>query len=301
MIFLAVLFAAVATFSGARLFVGHGAGGAGDQLARIRADGTTTPEAEEGSSVGDRLIRPLSRWLVSHLARLLPARVAHQFEEQLLVAGRPVSLQTFMAFVVAGPIAGMVLVSAFILNSPPSSPALAILEFGGGLFIGGALPVYWLSGKVRRRQVRIGRELPDAVDLIVVSVEAGLSLEAALARVGDDPRHLVAAEFRRVLADMNLGMGRRAALQGLVARTGVPAITSLVSAILQADQTGMGIGQVLRAQSTQLRSQRKQRAEEAAMKAPLKMLFPLIFFIFPSLFVVILGPAVLSIMDNLAK
>ena len=301
MILFAVFFAAIATFSGTRLFVGHASGAADDQLARIRTHttGDLTPDNE--SSVGDRLIRPLSLWLVTHLARLLPTRVAHQFEEQLLVAGRPVSLQTFLAMVVAGPIAGMALAGEFILSSPPSSPGMAILELGGGVFIGGALPVYWLSGKVRRRQVRIGRELPDAVDLVVVSVEAGLSLEAALARVGDDPRHLIAAEFRRVLADMNLGMGRRSALQGLVSRTGVPAITSLVSAILQAEQTGMGIAQVLRAQSTQLRDQRKQRAEEAAMKAPLKMLFPLVFFIFPSLFVVILGPAVISIMDNLMK
>jgi len=300
-IFLAVLFAAVATFSGARLLIGPASGAAGDQLARISSNSSGGIVAEEGSSVGDRLIRPLSGWLVSHLARLLPARVAHHFEEQLAVAGRPVSLQTFLAFMVAGPIAGLALAGEFVLSSPPSSPGMAILEFGGGIFLGGALPVYWLSGKVRRRQVRIGRELPDAVDLIVVSVEAGLSLEAALSRVGDDPRHLIAAEFRRVLADMNLGMGRRAALQGLMARTGVPAMTSLVSAILQADQTGMGIAQVLRSQSTQLRDQRKQRAEEAAMKAPLKMLFPLIFFIFPSLFVVILGPAVISIMDNLTK
>lgn len=301
MIFFAVFFAAVAAFSGVRVIAGHTLGAAGDQLARIRADRGSDLLVEEGSNVGDRLIRPLSRWLLSRTTRLLPASVAQHFQEQLLAAGHPVSSQTFFALLIAGPIIGFALVGELMLSSGPPSPSMAIIQLGGALFVGGALPVYWLTGQVRRRQARIGRELPDAVDLIVVSVEAGLSLEAAMARVGDDPRHLIAAEFRRVLADLNLGMGRRPALQGLVARTGVPAINSFVSAILQADQTGMGIGQVLRAQSTQLRSQRKQRAEEAAMKAPLKMLFPLIFFIFPSLFVVILGPAVISLMDNLAK
>jgi tight adherence protein C len=175
---------------------------------------------------------------------------------------------------------------------------MAVLEISGGVVFGVALPLYWLTGRVRRRQMAIGRELPDALDLIVVSVEAGLSLEAAMSRVAEDPRRLLAGEFRRVLADMNLGMGRRIALRGLATRTRIPALASLVSAIIQADQTGMGIGQVLRAQSAYLRSQRKQRAEEAAMKAPLKMLFPLILFIFPSLFVVILGPAVLSLMNG---
>jgi tight adherence protein C len=133
----------------------------------------------------------------------------------------------------------------------------------------------------------------------VVSVEAGLGLEGAFERIierGDGP---LFDELRHVLADINLGLGRRRAFQGLATRTGVPSVAALVTALLQAEQTGMGIGQVLRAQADHLRTQRRQHAEEAAMKAPLKMLFPLVFFIFPALFVVVLGPAVLQLLRTM--
>ena len=164
---------------------------------------------------------------------------------------------------------------------------------------GVAAPIMWLRGRITRRMLRIARALPDTFDLVVVSVEAGLGLEAAIARVAENTAGPLADELRRVLGDMNLGMGRRRALQALAARVRLPAVRTLVSAILQADQTGMGIGTVLRAQGEHLRMQRRQHAEERAMKAPLKMLFPLVFFIFPSLFVVLLGPAMLSLMQTL--
>jgi tight adherence protein C len=297
----AMLFAALAAFSGTRMFAHRPANATGNRLEQIRSNGSGGPADADASSVSDRMIRPLTEWLMKHLAGLLPTRLAHHFEQELLVAGRPMPTQTFLAFQVAGPIGGLALAVELILRAPPPSPAIAFLEVAGCIFFGGALPLYWLKGRSRRRQIAIGRELPDALDLIVVSVEAGLSLEAAMSRTSEDPRSALASEFRRVLADMNLGTGRRTALHGLVTRTRIPAVASLVSAIVQADQTGMGIGQVLRAQSAHHRSQRKQRAEEAAMKAPLKMLFPLILFIFPSLFVVILGPAVLSFITGMPK
>lgn len=298
MIFAAVFFAALAAYSGTRLLVSRPPSVTGGQLDRIRLEGSSPPSNEDEPAFGQRVIRPFSGWLLKHLAGLLPVRLAHHFEQELAAAGRPIPTQTFLGFLAAGPIVGLALAADLVLRSPPASPGMAILELAGGVVFGVALPLYWLTGRVRRRQMAIGRELPDALDLIVVSVEAGLSLEAAMSRVAEDPRRVLAGELRRVLADMNLGMGRRVALRGLATRTRLPAVASLVSAIIQADQTGMGIGQVLRAQSAYLRSQRKQRAEEAAMKAPLKMLFPLIFFIFPSLFVVIMGPAVLSLMNG---
>jgi tight adherence protein C len=158
-----------------------------------------------------------------------------------------------------------------------------------------AVPWAAVSGRAQRRRDEIERALPDVLDLITVSVEAGLALEAALTRVaqhGAGPLHV---ELRRTLSEIGLGRRRREALAALAERTGTPTVRSLVNAMNQAERSGMQLGPVLRAQSEQLRQRRRQRAEEAAMKAPLKMLFPLVVFIFPAMFVVLMGPAVLEL------
>lgn len=257
---------------------------------------------EETGSLADRLFRPFFDWLAGAAGVFLPSRLARHFETQLIRAGEPIPLAVFLSCLVGIPLllAGMGLAIVITRASSVSAGAgaLAPLAFlGVGLYA----PIVWLRGRVSRRQARIERELPDALDLIVVSVEAGLGLEGAMARVWERGGGPVASEFGRVLSDLSLGLGRRRAMQSLVTRTGVPAVGSLVAAILQAEQTGMGIGQVLRAQSEHLRTQRRQAAEEAAMKAPLKMLFPIVLFIFPSLFVVILAPAVLNFLETMGS
>jgi tight adherence protein C len=251
-------------------------------------------------TVSDRLLKPLGGWVGTRIGSVLPWNVADRIELMLVQAGSPMTQGKFLTILVAAPLF-MLLMAILIVARGALAPHFALLAAIGLVAFGIAGPIIWLRGKVSRRQKRISRELPDALDLLVVSVEAGLGLEGAMARVteaGDGP---VPWEFRRVLADMNLGSGRRRAMQAMVMRTGVSSVNSLVGAILQADQTGMGIGDVLRAQSEHLRVQRRQSAEEQAMKAPLKMLFPLVFFIFPSLFVVVLGPAVLAFLNTVGN
>jgi len=253
---------------------------------------------EEEASLWERLVQPLATGTMDRAGAMLPARLVAYFEGELIAAGRPMTLTTFTAGLAALPIILGVLGALLSLRGQSSLPTTIALVLAMSAF-GLAMPVIWLRGRLERRQLEITRALPDTFDLVVVSVEAGLGLEAAMARVADEMSGPLADEIRRALSDMNLGTGRRRALQAMAQRVRVPAVRALVSAILQADQTGMGIGPVLRAQSDHLRTQRRQRAEEQAAKAPLKMLFPLVFFIFPALFVVMLGPAMISLMATL--
>jgi len=282
---------ALAVFVASRSLLGRRGAITADRLASIAA----TPEGEVPLSVGDRVLRPILRGLSSTSSALLPATLARRIDERLVAAGQPVSSGAFLAILVGAPL-GLGALSGVTLGQTQAAVLVPVIAAFGVLG-----PMVWLSGRLTRRRLQINRELPDALDLIVVSVEAGLGLEGAIARITEHADGALSEELRRVLAEMNLGLGRRRALQGLAARTGVPAVASLVSAILQAEQTGMGIAQVLRAQSDHLRTLRRQRAEEAAMKAPLKMLFPLVFFIFPALFVVILGPAVLQLLRAMSE
>lgn len=164
--------------------------------------------------------------------------------------------------------------------------------------VGLAGPAIVISGRATRRRADITAELPDLVDLLTVSIEAGLALEAALSRVSERGEGPLAVEVRRTLSEIALGRQRRDALRALGVRTGVPAVVAFVNSLNQADQSGMELGPVLRAQADVVRQRRRQRAEEAAMKAPIKMLFPLIMFIFPSIFVILLGPAAIQMIET---
>jgi tight adherence protein C len=164
--------------------------------------------------------------------------------------------------------------------------------------VGFFLPFYLIGSRARQRQNAIIKSLPDAFDLITTCVEAGLGLDAALSRVAEKVEGPFAQELQRALRDIALGKTRRDALKELGERTGVPDLIQFTNAVIQAEAMGSSIGQVLRVQSDQLRVRRRQRAEEAAYKAPVKMLFPLVLCIFPTLFIVILGPAIITIMQD---
>ncbi len=159
-------------------------------------------------------------------------------------------------------------------------------------------PELFLRRAVEKRQRLIRRQLPDALDLLTVSVEAGLGFDAALAKVVEKMKGPLPEEFSRTLQEVRLGKPRRDALRDFGKRVGVEEVSTFVAALVQADQLGVSIGKVLRLQSEQARQKRRQKAEEQAMKAPIKMLFPLVFFIFPALFVVLLGPAVIQIFQT---
>jgi len=175
----------------------------------------------------------------------------------------------------------------------------------GGVFLGGVtailgyyLPNVWLGSKINARKNEITRALPDALDLLTISVEAGLGFDAALHKVTEKWDNALTREFHRALSEMRMGRTRRDALRDLVHRTDVPDVNTFVAALIQADQLGSGISRVLHIQAEQMRLRRRQRAEEAAQKAPVKMIFPTVLLIFPALYVVILGPALPSLTNG---
>jgi tight adherence protein C len=159
-----------------------------------------------------------------------------------------------------------------------------------------SLPDFWLSRQITQRQTAIINALPDALDLLVIANDAGLSFEMAMQEITSKWDNELAQEFGRVLSDIRMGQARRDALNGLSERTGVANVISFVTAVTQAESMGVSIGRVLTVQSEELRVKRRQRAQERANQAPIKMMFPLVFLIFPSIFAVLLGPAVPEIM-----
>lgn len=172
-----------------------------------------------------------------------------------------------------------------------------------GAAIGWVAPAFYVGRKVKERQLEISRALPDALDMLVVCVEAGLGLNQALVRVAEEVDRVspvLSEQLVMVNLEIRAGTGREEALRRLADRTGVPEVSSLVSMLIQTDRFGTSVAQTLRVQSNSLRTKRRQRAEEAAAKTAIKLVFPLVLFIFPALFVVILGPATITIFDTLS-
>jgi tight adherence protein C len=165
-----------------------------------------------------------------------------------------------------------------------------------GLLAGFMAPEFWLGRVIRARSLAMVLQLPDALDLLTISVEAGLGFDAALAKVTEKMQGPLVDEFRQALAEVRMGRTRREALRDVAARADAAPVSNFIGAIVQAEQLGVPIAKVLQIQSQQLRIERRQRAEEAAAKAPVKMLFPMVGCIFPTIFIVILGPAVVTMM-----
>lgn len=257
--------------------------------------GTARASHAEARSSGPAL-RTRSR--LESIARLLPNLEQLQAPADRMVAAAGVSTKLTGAGLIgicavmgtAGLVVGLIYMSPNGLTSRD----LTMIPVMGLLL--GIAPVVSMSSRGKRRREAIDRALPDILDLLVVSVEAGLALEGALQRVSQRAEGPLTQEIQRTLNEVALGRRRHDALASLAARCQVPPLATLVNAMNQAERTGMQMGPVLRAQSEQIRTRRRQNAEEKAMKAPLKMLFPLAFFIFPAMFLVILGPAVIGFM-----
>ena len=175
---------------------------------------------------------------------------------------------------------------------------LALVFSLGGAALGYMMPEFWLGGRARKRSFEMVLQLPDALDLLTISVEAGLGFDAALAKVVEKMEGPLVMEFRQALAEIRMGRSRKDALRDVVARADAQPISNFIGAIVQAEQLGVPIAKVLQIQSQQLRIERRQRAEEMAAKAPVKMLFPMVGCIFPTIFIVILGPAIVTVMKG---
>lgn len=274
------------------------------RLASIgRAPGLSTVEAE-GLSIpfNERVIRPLLDRCGRTARRFAPRSVLLTVERRLVQAGHPNKLQTgtFLGIMVLCAV-GFPLVTVilgFALAIPVRTIiGLMMLMMLLGLFI----PWFWLSKKASERQRAVDLALPDAIDLLVVSVEAGLAFDMALAKVTEKMQGPLPDEFARALNEIRLGKARRAALKDMADRVGAKSLSSFINTVVQGTQMGVSLGNMLRVQSERVRQERRQRAQEMAMKAPIKMLFPMIFFIFPAIFVVLLGPAVIRMIEAFAN
>jgi len=247
----------------------------------------------------ERVLKPGVEGIAHAFGSVLPASVLSNIQKQLVMAGSPMSVNAFVTFW-AVCLAFFVGFALLIFAVLPSS--LLIQKLGVGLAFAGlgwTMPRMWLKGKVGARQKLVLRALPDALDLVTTCVEAGLGLDAALARVAEKSEGPFADELSRMLRDVAMGKLRREAMTELSERIGVEELTGFINSVIQAEQLGVGIAQVLRVQSDQMRMKRRQRAERSAHEAPIKMLFPLVLFIFPSFMIVILGPAVIRIAQSM--
>jgi tight adherence protein C len=251
----------------------------------------------------ERTIRPLVGRFSGSVSRLTSSNFSERTEKRLAMAGNPGEMRVadWLGIKAIGAIIGGILFFfLFAIVGVMGFPFLIGVLLGGvGVLFGYTLPEFWLGGRVRKRQHAILLAIPDALDLLTISVRAGLGFDSALGKVVEKLPGPLSDEFRRALAEVRVGRQRREALRDIVARTEVTPLTNFIGAIIQAEQLGVSISKVLQVQSEQLRIERRQRAEEAAAKAPIKMLFPLVGCIFPSLFIVILGPALILIALNL--
>lgn len=243
----------------------------------------------------DRVLKPSIANFARFFSRILPQSTLSEVQSQLTRAGDPMTFNAFISFWAIA-LGLCVLMAIFLFVSGPGGLIPNRLGMASAvIFMGYFLPRNWLKGKVKSKQKMVIRALPDALDLITTCVEAGLGLDAALQRVAEKSEGPLADELQKMLRDVSMGKLRREAMTELSERIGVDELSSFITAIIQAEQLGVGIAQVLRVQSDQLRTQRRQRAERQAHEAPIKMIFPLVLFIFPAFLAIILGPAVIRI------
>jgi tight adherence protein C len=242
-----------------------------------------------------RVTRPLGG-VVAKIGRLTPRNYLDQIHRKLLLSGMTGTMRAEEFVVAQVASTGLLTMAAllFVALGQPSGRVSLLLIILAPL-TGLLLPTAWLSRKVGERQGAILKDLPDTLDLLAISVEAGMGFEGALAIVCQHFHSPLAEEFARTLHEMELGLPRRDAFQNLKRRTEVPELSNFVLALLQADALGIPIGRVLKTQATEMRNKRRQWAREKAAKLPVKMLFPLVLFVFPAIMVVILGPAAAGI------
>ncbi len=259
----------------------------------------TLEEIEMQAPFMERFVRPLASQMSKLMARLTPMGAMESTQKQLMHAGRQMQVSDFMgirglALLLAG---GLAMGFSFLTGQGLFGFIVITAILGIMAYI---MPTFWLRGEITKRKAQILRALPDAIDLLTISVEAGLGFDQALARVVSKSDNALTREFARVMQEMRIGVARRDALRSLVERVGVEDLSSFISAIIQAEQLGASVGNVLRIQSNEMRVRRRQHVERLAQTAPIKMLVPMAFLIFPPIFIVVLGPAIPGIVRAFA-
>jgi tight adherence protein C len=277
-----------------------------ERLKRLGQMSATTATASI-SLPDDTVAEKFAEKVAAPLSKLLPpsAAEAAKLQKQLMHAGfrsanAPMVFRAIQVSMLAG-LPTAVVVTCALMGKPLKSAAVGLLI---AFVIGFFLPRYVLNRMIKGRQLRVRWGLADALDLMVVSIEAGLGLNAAMVKVSSELKTVhpdISDEFELANLEIRVGRDRDEALRNLAERTGVDDLRSLVAMLIQTDKFGTSVGRAIRAFSDSLRTKRRQRAEQAAQKAAVKLLFPLACFLFPTLFIVILGPALLQLMDTLGK
>jgi tight adherence protein C len=266
----------------------YGAGGEARPL--------TLEEVELQRPFTERFLRPALVRLGSIMSRSTPQKQRQDLQNKLDLAGRPGNLtpEDFGAIRIVGAavLAAVGLLLGFLLQNTTYLVITLVL----GAILGYFAPQLWLQQKVDARRTEIQKSLPDAMDLLVIAVDAGLGFDAALARVTDKYKNALSEEFAKVLREVNLGRPRLEAMDEMGRSSGVEDLHNFIQAVIQSEQFGTGIGKILRIQADEMRRKRRQRAQEKAAQATLKMMLPMVGCIFPTLWIVLLGPAALILL-----
>lgn len=255
---------------------------------------TSLEDIEMRQPFTDRVLLPLLQKIGEMSTRFTPQKVLEDTSHKLEIAGNPgrIEASTFLAsrFIVAGLFGALMLaIGLFAPNRwALGTVVLVVIIFTA---LGFFFPQLWLQSRINARQLDVRRALPDALDLLTVCVEAGLGLEAAMAKVSDKWQNQLSLAFLRAIREIQLGKARRDAMRDMAERIGLPEMTSFVAAIIQSEILGVSLAKVLRIQSDQMRVRRRQLAEERARQAPVKMILPLALLIFPSILIILLTPA----------
>ncbi|MCB9453881.1 MAG: type II secretion system F family protein [Anaerolineaceae bacterium] len=256
-------------------------------------------EIEMSIPFKDRVLLPILRKFADLTTKFTPEKQLQDTRHQLELAGMAGSMEptSFLAMRIVATLAFgfLAFMVFFVLSKASSNSVIYVL---GGAALGYFLPSLWIKGKITRRQDNILKALPDALDLLTICVEAGLSFDQGMGKVFEKWENDLAIAFGRVLREIQLGKLRREALKDMADRMDVPDVTSFTAAVIQADQLGVSLTKILRVQSDQMRVKRRQRAQEKAHQAPVKMMIPMVLLIFPSLWIVLLGPAVVFLIES---
>ncbi|OLC20160.1 MAG: hypothetical protein AUH33_04370 [Chloroflexi bacterium 13_1_40CM_68_21] len=268
------------------------------RLQQISVRPRTLEELELQRPIAERTLKPIVSGLAALMSRFYPANTARTLQIRLKRAAmETTSVEFFLgvkAFVgILGAVAGSSLLNLITGDSLATLGGLV-----GGLIVGFLAPDFYLTSRASGRGNSILEQLPDALDLLTISVEAGLGFDAAVIKVTEKMKGALSEEFKRAAAEQRVGKSRQESLRGISERVDVKELQSFISAIIQADQLGVSMSKVLRIQSETLRTERRQRAEEKAARAPILIMLPTVGCIFPSLFIVILAPAALSAMKS---
>ena len=267
------------------------------RLSQLVVQPKTLEEMDLDQPFFERTLKPLVKRL-SNVRKKDQGGMVTRAQARLARAGNPGGLQgaDWMGVKMLAAIGGAL--GGFVLGLLLGGAGLGLLIGVASLGVGYVITEYWLSKRIKKRSTDIVLQLPDALDLLTISVEAGLGFDAALAKVVEKMEGPLVDEFGQALAEVRMGRTRRDALRDVANRADARPVANFIGAIVQAEQLGVPIAKVLQIQSQQLRVERRQRAEEAAAKAPVKMLFPMVGCIFPTIFIVILGPAVVTVMGG---